>query len=146
MVKVTSGQERIAANMLSNKKQKSDLPVYSVIVVEGMRGYIIIEAEDESTCRSFVSKVRNVRGILPNPISEAEVEKFVTKANIAAQEISKNDTIEFTSGPFKGYKAKVLRVDDSKSEITVELIDVVVPIPVTTKMNTARVIERSKSK
>ncbi len=146
VVKVTSGQERIAANMLSSKKQKSDLPIYSVIVVEGMRGYVIIEAEDESACRSFVSKVRNVRGILPRSISEAEVEKLVTKTSIAAQEIMKNDTIEFTSGPFKGYKAKVLRVDESKSEVTVELIDVVVPIPVTTKMNTARVIERSKNK
>ncbi len=146
VVKVTSGQEKIAANMLSNKCQNNEFPVYSIIIVEGMRGYIITEAEDESACRNFVSKVRNVRGILPKPLSSEEVEKLITNTSIATQEILKMDIIEFTSGPFKGYKAKVLRVDNPKSEITVELIDVVVPIPVTTKMNTARVIEKSKNK
>ena len=146
VVKVTSGQERIAANMLQNKASKVELPIYAIMVIEGMRGYIIIEAEDESACRNFVSKVRNVRGVLPKPISPAEVEQLISKVGVSAQEIAKNDTVEFTSGPFKGYKAKVLKVDESKDEITVELIDVVVPIPVTTKMNTAKIIEKSKSK
>ncbi len=146
MVKVTSGQERIAANMLNSKREKSDSSVYSIILVDGMRGYLIIEAEDESACRNFVSKVRNVRGVLPKPISPAEVEQLISKVGVSAQEIAKNDTVEFTSGPFKGYKAKVLKVDESKDEITVELIDVVVPIPVTTKMNTAKIIEKSKNK
>ncbi len=146
VVKVTSGQERIAANMLNSKREKSDSSVYSIILVDGMRGYLIIEAEDESACRNFVSKVRNVRGVLPKPISTEDVEKLVSRVGVSAQEISKNDTVEFTTGPFKGYKAKVLKVDDSKSEITVELIDVVVPIPVTTKMNTAKIIEKSKNK
>ncbi len=145
VVKVTSGQERIAANMLSSKREKSDSSVYSIIIVDGMRGYLIVEAEDESACRNFVSKVRNVRGILPKPISPEEVEKLISKVGVSAQEISKNDVVEFTSGPFKGYKAKVLKVDDSKREITVELIDVVVPIPVTTKINTAKVITRAKN-
>ncbi|MCL5007953.1 MAG: transcription elongation factor Spt5 [Candidatus Marsarchaeota archaeon] len=146
VVKVTSGQERVAANMLSSKSEKGDTQVYSIIVVEGMRGYIIIEAEDEAVCRGFIAKVRNVRGMLSKPISEADVERLVTTMSAATQEIEKNDTVEFTSGPFKGYKAKVLKVDNSKSEITVELIDVVVPIPVTTKMNTAKVIKKTKGK
>lgn len=146
VVKVTSGQEKIAANMLSSKRQDSVLPIYSIIVVEGMRGYIIVEAEDETSCRTFIGKVRNVRGMLPKSITDEEVEKLVTNTSIATQDISKDDVIEFTSGPFKGYKAKVLKVDEPKSEITVELIDVVVPIPVTTKINTARVIERAKNK
>ena len=35
-------------------------------------------------------------------------------------------------------------MDETKDDITVELIDVVVPIPITTKMNTAKVIQRVK--
>ena len=38
-----------------------------------------------------------------------------------AQEIENGDTVEFTAGPFKGYKAKVLRVDDAKSDITASM-------------------------
>jgi transcriptional antiterminator NusG len=47
VVKVTSGQERIAANMLQNKITTQDSPIYSILVVVGVRGYLIIEAENE---------------------------------------------------------------------------------------------------
>jgi transcriptional antiterminator NusG len=144
VVKVTSGQERIAASMLQNKASKTDLPIYSIIVVDGVRGYIIVEAEEELSCRSFISKEHNIRGMLSKPLSAEDVEKLI-KISTAVQEIEKDDTIEFTSGPFKGYKARVLKVDDAKSDITVELMDVVVPIPITTKMNTAKIIQKAKS-
>jgi transcriptional antiterminator NusG len=61
-----------------------------------------------------------------------------------AQQISIGDIVEFTTGPFKGYKAKVLRTDEIKGDVTVELMDVVVPIPITAKMNTARVIQKAE--
>ena len=142
VVKVTSGQERIAANILQNKVSKTELPIYSIIVVEGVRGYIILEAEDEVSARQFVTKGRSIRGVLPKELSEAEVNKLIEVRSHAVG-IEKGDTVEFTTGPFKGYKAKVLKVDDLKDDITVELMDVVVPIPITTKMNTAKVIQKA---
>jgi transcriptional antiterminator NusG len=142
VVKVTSGQERIAANILQNKVSKTELPIYSIIVVEGVRGYIILEAEDEVSARQFVTKGRSIRGVLPKSLSEEEVNKLIEVRSHAVG-IEKGDTVEFTTGPFKGYKAKVLKVDDLKDDITVELMDVVVPIPITTKMNTAKVIQKA---
>ncbi|MCL5429881.1 MAG: transcription elongation factor Spt5 [Candidatus Marsarchaeota archaeon] len=143
VIKVTSGQERIAANMLQNKASKTDIPIYSIVVIEGMRGYIIVEAEDELACRQFITKERNVKGMLGKALSEEEINKLIEVKSFA-QEINKGDTIEFIAGPFKGYKAKVLKVDDLKDDITVELMDVVVPIPITTKMNTAKVIQKAE--
>jgi transcriptional antiterminator NusG len=75
-------------------------------------------------------------------LSEAELDKLIAVRSKAAG-IAKGDIVEFTSGPFKGYKAKALKVDDIKDEVTVELMDVVVPIPITTKMNTAKVIQKA---
>ncbi len=143
VVKVTSGQERIAANMLQNKASKVDLPIFAIMVMEGMRGYIIIEAEDELAVRQFITREHNVKGMLNKPLVDEEVNKLIQVKKFA-QDIEKGDTVEFTSGPFKGYKAKVLKVDDLKSDITVELQDVVVPIPITTKMNTAKVIQKAE--
>ena len=48
------------------------------------------------------------------------------------------------SGPFKGERAKVVRTDKEKDDVTVELIEVAVPIPVTIKTNTIRVVEQAK--
>ena len=142
VVKVTAGQEKIAAGMLQNKLGKDALQsIYSILVAEGIRGYIVVEAENEVEVRAFITKERNIKGILPLPLTEDEVKKFLAVKS-HTQEIEKGDTIEFTTGPFKGYKAKVLKVDTSKNDVTVELMDVVVPIPLTTKMNTAKVIEK----
>ncbi len=129
--------------MLQNKASKVDLPIYSIIVVDGMRGYIIIEAEDELSCRQFITKEHNVKGMLGKSLSEDEINKLI-QVKTFAQDIEKGDTVEFTTGPFKGYKAKVLKVDELKNDITVELMDVVVPIPITTKMNTAKVISKAE--
>ena len=144
-VKVTSGQERIAANMLQNKiARRNDLEVYSIIVVGGMKGYIIVEASDEAMIRAFITKEHNIKGVLPNPLSEADLDKLLV-AKKTEQPVAKDDTVEFLSGPLKGYKAKVLKVDETKSEMTVMLMDVVVPMPITTKTSTAKVIQKARN-
>jgi len=142
IVRVTSSQEKITADILQSKVAKTGLPVYSITVVEGMTGYIILEAENELVARELITNEPHVKGILPTPLSEEELSKMLEiKQN--AQPINVNDIVEFVSGPFKGYKAKVKRIDAAKEEITVEPIDAPISIPVTAKMNTARVIQKS---
>jgi transcriptional antiterminator NusG len=144
VVKVTSGQEKIAANILQNKISKSDLPIYSIIVVSGMRGYIIVEAEDEVSCRQFVTKGKSIRGVLPKSLSEEEVKKLIeSKSQIV--KVEKGDIVEFTSGPMKGYQAKVLKIDDAKGNMIVERLDVVVPIALTIKIGIAKIVQKANS-
>lgn len=143
-VKVTSGQEKIAANMLQNKiARMNDLGIYSILVVAGMKGYIIVEAGDDVAIRTFITKEHNIKGVLSKPLSEGDLDKLLA-AKKAEQPIMKDDVIEFLSGPLKGYKAKVLKVDGTKSEMTVLLMDVVVPMPITTKLSTAKIVQKAK--
>ncbi len=143
VVRVTSSQEKITADILESKVSKSTLPIHSVVLVEGMRGYLIIEAENEVAVRELIMNEPHVKGMLPKPLSQEELDKML-EVKQHVQEIAINDTVEFLSGPFKGYKAKVKKVDSAKDEITVELMDVAVPIPVTTKSSTARIIEKAE--
>lgn len=142
IVRVTSSQERITAYILQNKVEKSNTAVYSLIIAEGLRGYLILEAENENVARELILDEPHVKGILSKPLTEEDLTKMLAVKKIA-QEIGVNDIVEFMSGPFKGYKAKVKKVDSAKEEITVELMDVAVPIPVTTKAGLARVIQRA---
>ena len=59
--------------------------------------------------------------------------------------LNRGDMVEITSGPFKGEKAKVVRIDNDKEELTVELVEVAVPIPVTLKLNTVKVLSSGSS-
>jgi transcriptional antiterminator NusG len=143
IVRVTSSQERITADILQNKIEKSTVPVYSIILAEGMRGYVILEAQDENAARELILDEPHVKGILTKPLNEEDLNKML-EVKKTTQEISVNDIIEFMSGPFKGYKARVIKVETTKEEITVELMDVAVPIPVTTKASIARIIQKAE--
>jgi transcriptional antiterminator NusG len=143
IVRVTSSQERITADILQNKIEKTTIPVYSIILSEGMRGYLILEAQDENAARELILDEPHVKGILSKPLNETDLNKMLEVKKVT-QEIGVNDTIEFMSGPFKGYKARVIKVEPTKEEITVELMDVAVPIPVTTKAGIARVIQKAE--
>ena len=45
-------------------------------------------------------------------------------------------------GAFKGLRARVTNISDSKEEITVELFDAMVPIPLTVRGDQVRVTQR----
>jgi len=144
VIRVTSSQEKITLDILEKKAMKAGIPIYSMILVEGMRGYLIVEAKDEVACRDLIMNEPHVKGMLQKPLSNEELNKMI-EIKKSAQEIGVNDIVEFLSGPLKGYKAKVIKVDLAKDEITVELMDVAVPIPVTTKSNTAKIIEKAQN-
>lgn len=143
VVRVTSSQEKITADILETKVGKTTLPIYSIVLVEGMRGYLILEAENEVACRDLIMNEPHVKGMLPHPLVQEELDRMLATTK-KVQEIGVHDVIEFSTGPFKGYKAKVIKVDSAKDEITVELMDVAVPIPVTTKASAARIIEKAE--
>jgi transcriptional antiterminator NusG len=56
--------------------------------------------------------------------------------------IQKNDIVEIIAGPFKRENAKVTRIDKAKEEVVVELLEAAVPIPITVKMDSVKVIRR----
>ena len=53
----------------------------------------------------------------------------------------KGDIIELVAGPFKGERAQVQRIDEAKDQVTVELYEATVPIPVTVRGDQIRVLD-----
>jgi transcriptional antiterminator NusG len=52
------------------------------------------------------------------------------------------DLVEISSGPFKGERARIVQVDKEKEEVTVEFFEATVPIPVTVKSESVKVIQK----
>ncbi|NYZ74614.1 transcription elongation factor Spt5 [Candidatus Micrarchaeota archaeon] len=142
-IRVTSGQEKILSEILMKKARAEKLSVYSIIHVENVKGYLFVESDDENTLVKLIQKVKHVKGFLKQQVTVAEMEKLVKAEKQPALIIEQGDTVEMTSGPFKGERAKVLKIDDAKDEITVELIEVAVPIPVTVKNKTVKLFQKA---
>lgn len=142
--RVTAGQERIVTEMLVRRVKKGDLGIYSVSTFENLKGYILAEAEDEAVIRQAGLRIPHIKGVLKKAMSIKEIGALIEAAKPTTLSLSKGDIVELVSGPFKGEKARVIRIDDSKEEITVELTEVAVPIPVTVKANTVKVYQKAE--
>ncbi len=142
-IRVTSGQEKIIAEILMKKARAEKLDVYSIVHVENVKGYLFVESNDENTLVKLIQKVKHVKGFLKRPVTVAEIENLVKAEKKPALIIEAGDIIEMSSGPFKGERAKVLKLDEAKDEITVELMDVAVPIPVTVKSKMVKLFQKA---
>ncbi len=81
------------------------------------------------------------RGLLPREIPYPEIEHMLEQVKVEMN-IQKNDIVEIIAGPFKRENAKVTRIDKAKEEVVVELLEAAVPIPITVKMDSVKVIRR----
>jgi len=133
-------EDQVLAFVASNAARKK-IPIKSVIAPHGMRGYIFIEAVSRVEAEQAAFGVPYARGVLPKEVRYEEIEHMLEQKKKDVN-IQKNDIVEIISGPFKRESAKVTRIDHAKEEVVVELLDAAVPIPITVKMDSVKVIRR----
>ncbi|HLD60242.1 MAG TPA: transcription elongation factor Spt5 [Candidatus Bilamarchaeaceae archaeon] len=142
--RVTSGQEKIIAEILTKKARAEEPNIYSIVYVDSIKGYLFIEGQEENSVVKLIQKVKHVKGLLPKVTPLNELEKHIKATAKPAVVIEVKDIVEIASGAFKGERAKVLRVDEAKDEITVELLEVTVPIPVSVKTKTVKLFKKAE--
>ena len=141
-IKTTGGQEKMISNLVSNRIHTRNLDIFSIVFLDAMKGYILIEANNAHIVNEAISGLKHVKGIVPGMIQHQDIEKFlITKPIIS--ELKINDIVEIIGGPFKGMKAKINRIETSRSEVTVILFDVPYQLPVTIDANYLKLISHS---
>ena len=145
-IRVTSGQEKMLSEILTKKARAEKLDVYSVVHVENVKGYLFVECPEENTVAKLIQRVKHVKGFLKKPVTLDEISELIKASKKPALSVEVGDIIEMSSGPFKGERAKVLKLDDAKDEITVELMEVAVPIPVTVKSKMVKLFQKKEAR
>lgn len=140
-IKTTANREEQVMDFIESNVKKKKLPVYSLVNAHGMRGYIFIETDSQEIAIEAFQGVPYARGILPKPLEYSEVEPMLEQIK-TPMNIQEKDIVEIISGPFKKEKAKVKRIDEAKEEVVVELLEAAIPIPITVKMDSVKVIRR----
>ena len=140
-LRTTANREDQVMDFVTSNAKRKKLEVYSVVRAHGMRGYIFIEAATKTDAEQAAFNVPYARGILSKPVPYAEIEHILEQVKHEVN-IQKNDIVEIISGPFKREKAKVTRIDKSKEDVVVELLEAAVPIPITVKLDAVKVIRR----
>ncbi|MFH1770267.1 MAG: transcription elongation factor Spt5 [archaeon] len=140
-VRTTANREDQVMDFIASNADRKKLEVFTVIRPHGMRGYIFVEAADRSSAEQAAYGIPYARGLLPNVVGYEEIEHMLEQVKKEIN-IQKNDIAEIISGPFKREKCKITRVDKQKGEVVVELLEAAVPIPITVKIDSVKVIRR----
>jgi transcriptional antiterminator NusG len=136
-VKTTASQERTVADMIANREEPS---IHAVLAPENLTSYVMVEADDQSVFERVLDDIPHARSTVPGASDISEVEHFLSpKPDVEG--IAEGDIVELIAGPFKGEKAQVQRIDEGKDQVTVELYEATVPIPVTVRGDQIRVLD-----
>ncbi len=117
--------------------------VKAILVPESLRGYVFLETLEFRDVEIAISGVPHVRGRVGGKVSFEEIDKFLVPPP-AAEGLGTGDVIELTSGPFKGERARITRVDAAKEELIVELLDSPHTIPLRTHADFVKIVEKAK--
>ena len=138
-VRTTGGQEKIVMRMLEARLKMGTVDLQSVLLLDDLKGYVVVESRDVSSMFNAIQGLRHVRGQLRGELGYNEIEKYLVKKSVVT-ELEIDKTVEIIGGPFKGMKATVTRVDKEKEEATVLLLDAPYQLPITVDANYLKLI------
>jgi transcriptional antiterminator NusG len=144
-IKTTAKQERtVADNIKKALEDHAEIRVTAIMAPDELRGYVLVESPDPiARIEQLVEMVPHARSVVRGESTLDEVGHFLVPKPVVSG-IEEGTIVELIAGPFKGEKAVVKRVDTGKEEITVELYESMVPIPITVRGDNVRVIDRGE--
>ncbi len=141
-VRTTTGQERNVARLVAAKIEMKDIPIKSILVPETMRGYVFVEADGPHFVDEAIAGIKHVRSRVSGIINFSEVERYIVKKPII-EKLNESDIVEVIGGPFKGMKAKITRIDKTKEEVTLELLEATFTLPITVHSDYVKLVEKA---
>ncbi len=142
-VKTTTGQERNVARLIASKVEMTHIPIKALLVPDTLKGYVFIEADGPHLIEEAIAGVRHVRSRIPGLISFNEIERYIVRKPVM-EDLNEEDVVEITGGPFKGMRAKITRLDKSKGEVTLELLEATFTLPITVHSDYVKLVEKAK--
>lgn len=143
-VRTTTGQERNVGKLVAAKIEMKKIPIKAILVPETLRGYVFIEANGPHFVEEAIAGIKHVRSRVPGLVSFSEVERYIIRKPII-EELSESDIVEVTGGPFKGMRAKITRIDKTKEEVTLELLEATFTLPITVHSDYVKLVQKAKS-
>jgi len=139
-VKVTVGQERNVALMLSDKAQVEKLPIAAILAPAELKGYIIVETSTPHSAEELIRGIKHTRERVQGIIQPSEVDHYLETRPVV-EGLEEGTLVEVVAGPFKGMQAKVMRVDEAKEEVTIEILEASFTLPITVHADYVREVK-----
>lgn len=146
-VRTVTGQEYNVAmiiksriDAMKNATQSPNFRVPSVVVMPDMPSIVLIETEFPYLATALSQGIKHARGIIKGKVSLSDLTRSFEKE----VEVNVGDVVEVVSGPFKGFKAKVIDVNKKAGTARLEVVDASSLVPITISLQHIRKLPSSQ--
>ena len=143
-IRTTSGREDMVIDIMSTKIKNDGLEVKTIFHPAEIKGYIFAEGSSGAVHKATMGLL-HIRGMINKPVPIDDIKHFLETDRRDRIHVEEGNVVEIIGGPFKGEKGKITRVDSVKDEVTIELLDASIPIPVTIATEFIKIIKRNKA-
>jgi len=143
-IRTTSGREDMVIDIMATRIKNDGLDIKSVFHPAEIKGYIFAEGTSGAVHKA-VSGLMHIRGVIDKPVPLDDIKHFLETERRDRIRVEENNIVEIIGGPFKGEKGRITRVDSVKDEVTIELLDASIPIPVTIATEFIKILKRTKN-
>ncbi len=136
-LKVAPGQIELVSAILKNKSK--ELPIYSIISLPNIKNYLIVEANNDNTLKRAIADITYIKknSMTIGYVSDKELESLLHLESVM-EKLKPGAIVEIKSGYLKGEKARIIRDNPTKEEVTVEILDATIKMPITIKAETVK--------
>ena len=143
-IRTTAGQEINVAILVYNRVKSGNIGVKSVIVPPNAKGYIIIEAPGPNVIYSAIQDLKHVKGLVAGIFSDDDIQRvLIPKSPLIG--LKEGDIVEIIAGPFKGMKAKIIRIDINKNEAVLNILESSYPLQIMVSGDYVKPVRKSSS-
>lgn len=142
-VRTTIGQEYNVALLMEERARASKMKIYSLSVVSGLRGIVIVETDVPHIVHRLSYGIKHAKGVIRGGMNIEDIIKFIAPKPIIEM-VKVDDFVEITSGPFIGMRGRVVQIDKSRGEVKVEIAEAAYPLPITINAEYIKIIGKKE--
>jgi transcription elongation factor Spt5 len=131
--------ERNVGEVILKRAANKDINIGTIQYPAILNGYIFVECDSREKLNRLIKNIKNAQGLLNGETTLDEISKYV-KTRKSKKNLYEGTHVEITDGQFKGEHAVIQHVNDRTQELTVELVDEVLKIPIIITRNQCRAI------
>jgi transcriptional antiterminator NusG len=142
-IRTTAGQEKNVADIMASRAMSKGLEILTILAPETLKGYLFVEARSAHFVEDAIAGIKHIKSRVPGLVSFVEIESYVVTRPVI-DELEAGTSVEIIGGPFKGMKANITRVDRSKNEVTLELLEATFTLPITVHSDYVKLTRRAE--
>ena len=141
-IRTTTGREDIVVDLLESRlRMEQELGIKCVFHPAEIKGYVFVEGSLAGIHKA-IAGLMHVKGLMEKPVNIDEIKHFLETKKTRIK-IDIDDVVEIIGGPFKGERGRIKRIDSVKDEVTIELLEAAIPIPVTIATEFIKVVKKA---